>query len=297
MLDVRRLQTLRAVVSSGSVTAAAINLDLTPSAVSQQITALERQTGMALLQRVGRGIQPTAAGQLLSEHAEVLGHRLAEAESALDDLRAGRIGRLRMNYISSAGATVVPRAIASLRTKHPNVHLELGLTDDTNPLLAVEEGHADLAIVVGRRSEPRRGVRLVRLADDPYRAVVARTHRLMSRDVVNLIDLADEPWINNAWSGGPCVEPVIEACASAGFSPNFVVESSDYTTAQGFVAVGLGVSLIPHMGLSGRHRDVVVLPVRNPEPTRTVYAAVRESALDQPAVTTLLEALQRHAAD
>lgn len=297
MLDVRRLQTLRAVVSSGSVTAAAINLDLTPSAVSQQITALERQTGMALLQRVGRGIQPTAAGQLLSEHAEVLGHRLAEAESALDDLRAGRIGRLRMNYISSAGATVVPRAIASLRAKHPNVHLELGLTDDTNPLLAVEEGHADLAIVVGRRSEPRRGVRLVHLADDPYRAVVARTHRLMSRDVINLIDLADEPWINNAWSGGPCVEPVIEACASAGFSPNFVVESSDYTTAQGFVAVGLGVSLIPHMGLSGRHRDVVVLPVQNPEPTRTVYAAVRESALDQPAVTTLLEALQRHAAD
>src|SRR5688572_26715356 len=98
MLDVRRMRVLLAVVSTGSVSSAAANLGYTPSAISQQISVLEREAGLALLQKSGRGVRPTAAGRLLAEHAAVITNKLAEAETALADLRAGRTGRMRVTY-------------------------------------------------------------------------------------------------------------------------------------------------------------------------------------------------------
>uniref|UniRef100_UPI0015EF4C61 LysR family transcriptional regulator n=1 Tax=Streptomyces albidus (ex Kaewkla and Franco 2022) TaxID=722709 RepID=UPI0015EF4C61 len=117
MIDVRRMQVLRAVVTSGSVTAAAANLGYTPSAVSQQVAALEKEAGTPLLERVGRGVRPTAAGQLLTEHAAVIGKHVAAAESALADLREGRTGRLSIQYFASAGASLVAPALARLRSE------------------------------------------------------------------------------------------------------------------------------------------------------------------------------------
>ena len=134
MLDVRRMQVLRAVVTSGSITAAAANLGYTPSAVSQQVAALERETGIALLERVGRGIRPTAAGSLLTEHAAIIGKHLAEAEVALNDLRAGRIGRISIRYFATAGRTLVPPAVANLRAEHPGVRVDLKLTEPDDPM-------------------------------------------------------------------------------------------------------------------------------------------------------------------
>jgi len=292
MLDVRRMQVLRAVVTSGSVTAAAANLGYTPSAVSQQVAALEKQAGVVLLERVGRGVQPTAAGRLLTEHAAVISKHVAEAEAALADLRAGRTGRLVIRYFATAGAALVPPALAWLRREHPGVQVDLKLIDPEDPLPEVEQGRADLAIVVRPRDRLREGIRLVHLLDDPYLAVLPRGHRLAAKRVLDLTDLADEPWVDNEWPAGPCLEAVLDACAAAGFSPNFVVESEDYATAQGFVAAGLGISLIPRTGLGNRHPAVVVRRVRKPEPVRAIYAAVRETSLAQPALRGLIGALR-----
>lgn len=290
------MQVLRAVVTSGSVTAAATNLGYTPSAISQQIAALEKQAGLALLERVGRGVQPTAAGRLLTEHAAVISKNLAEAETALSDLREGRTGRLAIRYFATAGAALVPPALAKLRRDHPGVQVDLKLIDPEDPLPEVEAGRADLAIVVHPRQGPLRGgVQLIHLLDDPYRAVLPRGHRLAGKRVLDLADLADEPWIGNEWPAGPCLRVMIEACAAAGFSPNFVVESEDYATAQGFVAAGLGVSVIPQMGLGSRHPGVVVRKLRRPEPVRPIHAAVRESSMSQPALRDLIEALREAA--
>lgn len=107
MIDVRRMQVLRAVVGSGSVTGAAAVLGYTPSAISQQIAALEKEAGAALLERVGRGVRPTAAGLLLTEYADAIGRQVAEAETALADLLAGRTGRLAVRYFATAGAGLV----------------------------------------------------------------------------------------------------------------------------------------------------------------------------------------------
>ncbi|MGC0356566.1 DNA-binding transcriptional LysR family regulator [Streptomyces sp. SAI-124] len=113
--------------------------------------------------------------------------------------------------------------------------------------------------------------------------------------VVDLHELSGEQWVGSE-PPGPCLEPVIDSCAAAGFSPDFVIRSEDYATAQGFVAAGLGVGLMPRLGLRGRHPGVVVRPVRNPEPVRVISAVARETALDQPALRGLLTALREAAA-
>lgn len=292
MLDVRRMQVLRAVVTSGSVTAAAAHLGYTPSAVSQQVAALEKEAGIALLERVGRGVQPTAAGRLLVGHAAIISQHVAETETALADLRAGRTGRLTIHYFASVGPTLLAPAIARLRSEHPGVTVDPKLTEPEDALLAVEQGNGDLALLVRRPDDgDRPGIRLVRLLDDPYRAVLPVWHPLAARQVVDLADLAGEPWVGGE-PPGPCLEPIVDACAAAGFTPNFVAKSEDYATAQGFVAAGLGVTLVPRLGLGAGHPGVAVREVRRPEPVRTVYAAVREISLTQPALRTLIDALK-----
>ncbi|GLW94797.1 LysR family transcriptional regulator [Actinokineospora globicatena] len=295
MLDVRRLQVLRAVVTSGSVTAAATNLGYTPSAVSQQIATLEKEAGIALLERVGRGVQPTAAGRLLTEHAAIISRHVAEAETALADLRAGRTGRLAIRYFATAGSALVPPALARLRSVHPGVQVDLKLVDPGDPLPEIAQGHADLAIVVHPREAPR-GVHMTHLLDDPYRVVLPRGHRLAGKRVIDLADLADEPWVGEWPMGGPCWQIILDACAAAGFTPSVTVESEDYTNAQGFVAAGLGISLIPVMGLSNPHPGIITRRIRNPEPIREIHAAVRETTLDSPPLIELLTALREAAA-
>jgi DNA-binding transcriptional LysR family regulator len=297
MLDVRRMQVLRAVVTSGSITAAATNLGYTPSAISQQVGALEKQVGMALLERVGRGVRPTEAGKLLTEHAAGITDRLVEAESALADLRAGRTGRLRVRYFATAGAALVPPAVARFRAEHPSVKLDLKLTEPLDPMLEIVAGRADVAIVVHpRNAEAAPGVQLVHLLDDPYLAVLPRGHDLGRKRVLDLNDLADEPWVDSAIPPGACRDIVIDACAGAGFAPNFVVESDDYPTAQGFVAAGLGVTIVPKLGLGVAHPGVIVRRLRRPEPHRGIYAAFREAGAVNPAAASLLDALKDAAA-
>ncbi|WP_107121956.1 LysR family transcriptional regulator [Streptomyces sp. DSM 15324] len=296
MLDVRRMQMLRAVVGSGSVTAAAGVLGYTPSAVSQQIAALEKEAGTALLERVGRGVRPTAAALLLTEYAEAIGRQVAEAEAALADLAAGRIGRLSVRYFATAGAGLVAPAMARLRERHPGVRVDLRLTTDTGDALAdVREGRADLALVVRGADEPaEQGVRRAPLLDDPYLAVLPRGHRLAGRRALRLAELAEEAFVGSEWPG-PCLDAQLDACAAVGFRPRFVVESEDYGTAQGFVAAGLGVALVPRLGLGSRHPGVVVKEVRDPVPVRTIHTAVRASAPPQAALEAFVEALREAA--
>lgn len=304
MLDVRRLQVLRAVVTSGSVTAAAAHLGYTPSAVSQQVAALENEAGIALLERAGRGVRPTAAGRLLSEHAAAIGKSVAEAETALAELRSGRTGRLALRFFATAGASLVAPAVAGFRRAQPGVRIDLRVTDPEDPLLEVEQGDADLALVVRPRPEAarptgdRRGdVHLVHLLDDAYAAVLPADHGLATSDAaLDLGDLRDEPWIGSE-PPGPCLDPILDACGAAGFTPDFVVDTEDYATAQGFVAAGLGVAVMPRLGIGIAHPGVVVRPLRNPEPVRAIFAAVREVSLAQPAVHALLDALRAAARD
>jgi len=297
MLDVRRMQVLRAVVTSGSITAAATNLGYTPSAISQQISVLEREAGLPLLEKAGRGVQPTAAGKLLTGHAATIADDLAEAERALADLREGRTGTLRVRYFSTAGAALVPQAVADFRKEHPSVRLDLANVEPLDPIHEAAAGRADVSIVViaDGKEPPLHGIQLVHLLDDPYSAVLPDGHPLADKRVLDLSDLAGEPWVDNehyAASSWTCRQILLDACASAGFSPSSSLQCNDYTAAQGFVPAGLGISMIPRLGLGTLTPGIVVRPVCKPEPIRHIYAAVPEFTAATPATATLIRCLR-----
>src|ERR1700752_1343365 len=148
MLNVHRLTVLHAVVTSGSVTGAAAELHYTPSAVSQHIAALERETGTRLLERIGRRVRPTPAGALLAGYAAEILRRVADAEAALGALTDGRTGRLRLASFGSAGTGLVPPAVAGFRARSPDVDLQLMLAEQPEALSALRADQVDLAVVI-----------------------------------------------------------------------------------------------------------------------------------------------------
>ncbi|WP_459157296.1 LysR family transcriptional regulator [Salinifilum ghardaiensis] len=296
MLDARRMQILRSVVTSGSVSAAAANLGYTPSAISQQVAVLEKEAGTALLEKHGRGLRPTPAGSYLAEQAARMTALLNDTEAELADIRAGRTGRLRLRFFHTASTGLVPRAVAKFRADHPDVHLDLEMFEH-GVLDALAEGEADVAVIVlGRQTPAREGVRIVPLAEDPYRVVLPRGHRLAGAEAVDLAWLAEEPWIDsNPSTTDTCAESLQDAYASAGFTPRTVMRVDGSYTAQGFVAAELGVSLVPALGMEMTHPDVVVRPLRKPAAVRPLHIAVRETVADRPATEALLRTLRETA--
>src|ERR1700759_552718 len=148
MLNVHRLTVLHAVVTEGSITAAAADLNYTPSAVSQNVAALERETGTRLLERIGRRGRPTPAGGLLAGYAGEIMSRVADAESALGALTDGRTGRIRLASFGSAGTGLVPPAVARVPRRHPDVGLQLTRAEQPEALSALRADQADLVVVI-----------------------------------------------------------------------------------------------------------------------------------------------------
>jgi DNA-binding transcriptional LysR family regulator len=295
VLDVRRLRVLSSVVSSGSMAAAAELLSYTPSAVSQHLAALEREAGVRLLERVGRGVRPTTAGRLLAEQADAVINQLAAAEAALADLRTGRVGRLRMRFFATAGASFVPPALAIFRHRHPGAELRLEVQEPPASLPAVRAGQADVAIAVEQvGTHPRRedGLRWTHLLDDEYVLVAATDHPVAAMQAVSLGDLCDEQWVDTDPVPGPCRDIIDAAFASAGFTPRVSAMTNDYPTSQGMVAAGLGVSLVPLLALDRPHPGVVVRPLSGTRPIRRIHAVVRAGAEDEPFVRTITAALR-----
>src|SRR4051812_30078411 len=150
MLDVRRMRVLREVAAKGSFSAAAGSLAYTQSAVSQQIAALEREAGTRLVERSARGVRLTDAGRALVAHTDVILARLADAESELEAIAGLRGGRLRLVSFASAGATIVPRAIARFRDRHPAVEISVTPGEPDEGLAMLRAGECDLALVIER---------------------------------------------------------------------------------------------------------------------------------------------------
>lgn len=298
MLDLRRLRVLRAVVRTGSVKAASVQLGYTPSAISQQVTALERETGAVLLERAGRGVVPTDAARLLADLADDVLDRLAAGEAALASLRAGRTGRLHLTSFPSAGASLVPPAVAAFRRQFPDVELVLGVAEPEQALPALQAGEVDVAVV----GEPH-GLELessdlvhVHLLDDPYFVLLPESHPLATAPDVDLADLAGEPWVGTATAPGHCERAALDACRAVGFTPSYAVQADEYPTTTGFVAAGLGVAFVPALALGFVPNRVVIRRVRGAQPVRHVHAAVRAARAGEPVVRGALEALQQAAA-
>jgi DNA-binding transcriptional LysR family regulator len=298
MLNVARLRILREVAYGGSVSAAAEALSYTQSAVSQQIATLESETGMALLERHPRGVTLTAAGQTLVGHAEGILARLDAAEAALAEIAGLRGGKLRMASFPTAGAQLMPLAIAAFRASYPDVELTLAEGEPEEIAPRLRRGELDLALLYGFDSVPAPApakARTVTLLEDPMYLALPRAHALAQRDKLRLQELRDEAWIQTS-SSSPCARHVVRCCHAAGFEPRVSFHSDDYQTIQGLVAAGVGVALIPELALSAQREDIVVRALAPSPPLRHVIAAMPAGARLVPAAPVMLTVLQTTAA-
>jgi DNA-binding transcriptional LysR family regulator len=292
MLEVRRLRVLREVAARGSFAAAAQALSFTQSAVSQQIAALEREAGTRLVERGVRPVRLTHAGRALLAHAEAVLARLDEAEQELGEIARLRRGRLRLASFPTAIATLVPRAVAVFNQRHPDV--DLTVIDDHGqglvPRLARWE--LDLALIYEHAALPAPDVELERtsLLEDPFDLVVPDGHPLADRASVALEDLADETWIGGA-PDSAYGAIVLHSCRAAGFEPRFAFGSDDYNAVQSFVAVGLGIAVLPDLALTFMRPGLRRVPLAVP-PVRHIAAARLAASYRSPATTSMLEVLK-----
>jgi DNA-binding transcriptional LysR family regulator len=297
MLNVARLRILKEVAYRGSFSAAAAALDYTQSAVSQQIAALEAEAGLALLERHPRGVSLTAAGQTLVGHTEGILAQLDAAEAALSEIAGLRGGRLRMASFPTAGATLMPVAIAAFRASYPGVELSLVEGEPEEIASRLRAGELDLALLFEFEGDALLGEGMTRaeLLEDPMFLALPREHRLVARQRVRLEDLREEAWVQTA-SASPCARHVVRCCHAAGFEPNVAFESDDYHTVQGLVAAGVGVALIPRLALSVVREDIVTRELDPAPPVRRVIAAAPAGARLVPAATAMLRILESEAA-
>jgi DNA-binding transcriptional LysR family regulator len=299
MLNVARLRVLQEIVARGSFSAAADALSYTQSAVSQAIATLEAETGATLLVRDRRGVRPTAAGAALAAHADAILARLQVAEDELHALLGLHAGRLRMASFPTAGATLMPLAIARFRAAHPGV--ELSLAEDEPELVAprLRDGELDLALLFefpdgdsANGLSFGNGVERTELLVDPMHAVLPAGHRLARKRALRLEDLRDEAWVQTS-AESPCARHVVRCCHAAGFEPLVSFESDDYLTVQGLVAAGVGVALVPllALGAGGAREGTVVRALAPPEPVRHVIAATAAGPSAAPAAVAMLAIL------
>jgi DNA-binding transcriptional LysR family regulator len=291
MLDVRRMRVLREVAVRGSFSAAAEALSFTQSAVSQQIAALEREAGTTLVKRSARGVRLTDAGEAVVRHAEAIMARLAEAEAELEAIAGLRGGRLRMATFESAASTLMPLAIAAFREQHPAVELSMSLAEPEDSVPLLRSGELDLAIVFDTASVPAdASLDRRHLLEDPMYLALPHDHPLAHRRRLRLEDLAGEAWVAGS-AGCECNRLMSRACAAAGYEPRIAFETDDYTAMQGFVAAGVGVSLIAELGLRTVRDDIVVRDLGRDTPVRQIYAATLAEGYRAPAVQAMLEIL------
>jgi DNA-binding transcriptional LysR family regulator len=288
-LDVRRLRVLREVAAHGSFSAAAESLAFTQPAVSRQIATLEAEAGTRLVDRTARGVRLTPAGELLVEHADVILGRLAAAESQLEALTEVDAGRLRLGSFPTASATLTPLAIAAFAEEYPGVDLRLveGRSPEMLPMIAAAE--LDLAVVPDTDPSPPDDVELEHLMDDPFYIALPHEHPLAGALEVRMEDLREETWIE----GRLCMEGLRRAANAAGFEPRVAFDSSEWLGKQGLVAAGVGVALIPSLGLGAVREDVVLRDLGPDGPSRRVLIATNGCLSPAPAVAPMKAILRR----
>jgi DNA-binding transcriptional LysR family regulator len=296
MLDVRRMRVLREVAAQGSFSAAAEALSFTQSAVSQQVAALEREAGAKLVERGARGIRLTPAGEALVSHADAILARLDDAEQELAAIAGLRGGRVRVASFQSAGATLIPRALAEFHRRHRDVDLSASTAELAEARELLRSGEIDLAIIMDFEGQPLvyPDLETEHLLNDQYHIALPASHPLADKQRVSLMDLSDEDWINSC-PGTSCDQVVVGACRAAGFEPRVVVECDENDQMQAFVAGGLGVALWPQLALAHVRPGVVVKSVAGDQVERRVHAATLAGAYRSAATEAMLAILRETA--
>ncbi|MEW2521775.1 LysR substrate-binding domain-containing protein [Actinacidiphila alni] len=294
--DLRKLQILRALRDTGTVTAAATALRMTPSAVSQQLAALSKQIGTPVIEARGRGVRLTGAAHVLLRHAEVVFAQLERAGAELDGYAKGEAGVVRIGAIATAIARLVVPAAQLLRREAPGITLSVREAEAAEVYEELAAGDVDLALSLAVDAPTARDPRFViaPLLTDPLDIALPATHPLVAAPGLRLAQLAEEPWIFG--SRGPWREITLAACADAGFVPEQAHAAADWPAIFALVAAGMGIALVPRMtGTGAMAHDLVVRPLDVDRPRRRIVGAVRGGSEAAPLLRRTLGALRRAA--
>jgi DNA-binding transcriptional LysR family regulator len=294
MLDLHRLRALHAVVTTGTVKDAAAQLGYTPSAISQHIKTLERETGIVLLEPAGRRVRPTAAGSMLADRAQGILDLIAAAEEDLAALKAGELGILRLASFATAGAELIPPALATVKATLPHLEISVRVAERDDALAMLRQGRLDAAVVEAHTFPiPDDDLLSFRLLSDPFRIALPHGHPLARRRTIKLQELASDPWVDVRIEVGCCRAATDTAFRQAGFTPRRAVQADDYWPAQGFVAAGLGNALIPSLALNVLHDGVIVRRLEpDIQPVRHVLAVTRPAVARMTPVQAMITALR-----
>ena len=286
---------MKAIADEGSFTSAALALGYSQPAISQMVRRLEQRTGTVLVERVGRSVRLTEAGQVLARHAVAVLAALDAAEEEVAAIAGLRAGRVRLMAFPSSSATLVPRALALVKERYPDVKVSFTEAEPPESLAALRAGECDLAVAfayegtdLGRGEEDLEPFVTQELLDDDVRLALPKNHPLAAQEVVDLSALASENWI----AGCPrCRGHLLQMCAAQGFSPDVAFETEDYVAVLGLVAEGLGVALIPDLILRTAHHSDVVTRASRPASRRQVHAVTTPDLKRVPAVQATIDAL------
>ncbi len=292
---------MRAIADGGSFTAAASLLGSSQPAVSQMVRRLEERVGTVLVERTGRAVRLTEAGEVLARHASPVLSALDAAEEELAALKGLKSGRVRLMAFPSASATLVPRALSLVKREHPGVTITFTEAEPRESLAALRAGECDLAVAftyegddLGRGEDDLDGLVVVPLVDDEVKLAVPQDHPVaLSGEAVDLSTLSSETWI----AGCPrCRGHLVELCRTAGFAPDVAFETEDYVAVMGLIAEGLGIAVIPDLILrTVHHGEIVALPL-HPASRRRIEAVTTSDLERVPAVAATLAALRQGAA-
>ena len=295
MIDLGALASLRAVDQHGSVIGAAQASGYTPSAVSQQIKKLERQVGLPLLERVGRGVVLTPQGRTLVDDGSRLLEDLERVQSRLHGDADRVTGRLRIATFATALRGLMAPIARSLMDAHPDLELTLMDHEPWASIDLVASGQADLAIAHSWGDVP-----LVIpdhltghvLLHDRADVIVPAGHPLAGRSRVSPRDLVDEAWVATP-EGTICRQWLRRMYDGTGHAPRIAHVANDFDSHLAMVAAGLGIALVPRLGRSPLPDGTVAVVAHRPDPTREIVAVHRASMTHSPAVRSVLEALSR----
>jgi DNA-binding transcriptional LysR family regulator len=291
MMNLERLRTLHAVATHGSLSAAAQALNVSASAVSQQLSRLEDEVGERLLERRGRGIGLTDAATLLAGHAARALSVLTEAEAELDARRSAVAGQLTVAAFATAARGLAPAALRDLDTAHPALQVILHEMEPHESVPRLARGDLDLAIAQDWVNAPLAlpdGLARAPLLDDVADIALPRRHPLAGREWIALSELASDPWIT--WPlGAICHDWLMHTLRSLGRDPWVRHTAAEYPTQLALVAAGLGASVLPRLGRGPVPSGVKVVPVR-PALHRHVYAIWRQDATRRTAIQAAVAA-------
>jgi DNA-binding transcriptional LysR family regulator len=301
MLDLRRLRLLRELKERGTIAAVADALQFTPSAVSQQLAILEREAGVRLLERAGRGVRLTDPALVLADHAEALLERAAQAEADLAAAAGTVTGRARIAGFQSVSLRLALPAMTALDRDAPRLRCELVEAEPEQALPALALGDVDLVLGDEWQHQPwRLAATLERheLLRDPVRVLLPVRHPAARRhrDAVPLAELAAEAWASGHAAMG-WEEMTQRTCRErGGFEPDIRHRTNDATVSLALVARGLAVTLLPELALPARRPGIALRRIAGAPLDRAIFAVTRAADAARPSTRALLAAVRDAAA-